>query len=44
VPIPAVLRPYDGERVTDGVHGRSLSIGDPNFLSHNRIEAGLADA
>ncbi len=40
----AVLRPYDGARMTDGVHGRSRSIGDPNFLTHDRIEADLADA
>ena len=41
---PAVLRPYEGARMTDGVHGQSLSIGDPNFLNHDHIEAGLGDA
>jgi acyl transferase domain-containing protein/pimeloyl-ACP methyl ester carboxylesterase/acyl carrier protein len=41
---PAILRPYEGERMTDGVHGQSLGIGDPNFLSHDRIESDLADA
>jgi acyl transferase domain-containing protein/pimeloyl-ACP methyl ester carboxylesterase/acyl carrier protein len=41
---PAVLWPYEGERMTDGVHGQSLAIGDPNFLSHDRIEPDLADA
>ena len=41
---PAVLRPYEGERMTDGVHGQSLAIGDPNFLHHDRIEPELADA
>jgi acyl transferase domain-containing protein/pimeloyl-ACP methyl ester carboxylesterase/acyl carrier protein len=40
---PAVLRPYEGERMTDGVHGQSLAIGDPNFLNHDRIEPELAD-
>ena len=43
-PDPAVLRPYEGERMTDGIHSQSLSIGDPNFLSHDRIETGLGDA
>lgn len=42
-PDPAVLHPYEGQRMTDGVHGRSLAIGDPNFLNHDRIEADLAD-
>ncbi len=42
-PDSAVLRPYDGERMTDGVHSQSLAIGDPNFLRHDKIEAGLAD-
>lgn len=42
-PDPAVLRPYDGARMTDGVHARSRAIGDPNFLNHDRIEADLAD-
>lgn len=40
----AVLRPYEGKRMTDGVHGQSLAIGDPNFLNHDRIEADLGDA
>nr|MDQ2873660.1 alpha/beta fold hydrolase [Actinomycetota bacterium] len=41
---PAVLQPYQGERMTDGVHGQSLAIGDPNFLNHDHIEPDLADA
>jgi acyl carrier protein len=40
---PSLLTPYAGERMTDGVHAVSLSIGDPNFLKHDRIEAGLAE-
>jgi pimeloyl-ACP methyl ester carboxylesterase len=40
----AVLRPYDSGRMTDGVHRRSRAIGDPNFLSHDRIDVDLADA
>ncbi len=41
---PALLDPYQGERMTDGVHTQSMSVGDPNFLQHNQIEAQLADA
>lgn len=40
----AMLNPYEGERMTDGVYSQSLSIGDPNFLSHSGIDAGLAQA
>ena len=39
----AMLHPYRGERMTDGVHERSLSIGDPNFLTHTGIDAGLGN-
>ncbi|HEV3076162.1 MAG TPA: alpha/beta fold hydrolase [Thermoanaerobaculia bacterium] len=39
---PAVLDPYHGERMTDGLTDRSLPIGDPEFLSHDRIDPGLA--
>ena len=34
----AILSPYEGERMTDGIHSHSLSIGDPNFLNHNKID------
>lgn len=40
---PAVLQPDEGARMTDGLHGQSLAIGDPNFLDHDHIEPGLAD-
>lgn len=40
---PALLTPYEGERMTDGVHARSLSIGDPNFASHSTIDPALAE-
>jgi acyl transferase domain-containing protein/esterase/lipase superfamily enzyme len=40
---PSVLDPYGGGRMTDGVHNVSLSIGDPNFLTHKAIEPELAD-
>ena len=39
----AMLHPYRGERMTDGVHERSLSIGDPNFLTHTGIDASLGN-
>jgi pimeloyl-ACP methyl ester carboxylesterase/NAD(P)-dependent dehydrogenase (short-subunit alcohol dehydrogenase family)/aryl carrier-like protein len=39
----AILKPYEGERMTDGVHTRSLSIGDPNFLTHDKIDPALAE-
>jgi len=41
---PALLSPYEGQRLTDGTHQRSLSVGDPNFGRHRRIEASLAEA
>ncbi|MGK7888372.1 MAG: alpha/beta fold hydrolase, partial [Leptolyngbyaceae cyanobacterium] len=41
---PALLNPYDGDRMTDGVHDQSLSLGDPNFLLHQRIDPALADS
>lgn len=42
--MPALLLPYEGERMTDGVHAASLAIGDPNFHKRQRIEPSLADA
>lgn len=40
----AVLDPYSGDRMTDGVTGRSISVGDPNFLSRKRIDPAQATA
>jgi len=40
----ALLEPYSGPRMTDGVHATSAAIGDPNFLNHSGIESQLADA
>ena len=40
---PAVLTPYQGDRMTDGVHRNSMSLGDPNFSDRNSIEAKLAE-
>jgi pimeloyl-ACP methyl ester carboxylesterase/NAD(P)-dependent dehydrogenase (short-subunit alcohol dehydrogenase family)/acyl carrier protein len=41
---PAVLRPYEGVRMTDGVTKRSAPVGDVNFHNHSKIEKDLADA
>ncbi|NUM52062.1 MAG: SDR family NAD(P)-dependent oxidoreductase [Candidatus Hydrogenedentes bacterium] len=40
---PAVLTPYEGDRMTDGVHATSMHIGDPNFKKHDGIDASLGD-
>ncbi|MDJ0687119.1 MAG: alpha/beta fold hydrolase [Xenococcaceae cyanobacterium MO_188.B32] len=40
----AVLQPYQGKRMTDGVHSTSMSLGDPNFLNHQTIDAQLGEA
>ena len=39
----AVLTPYQGDRMTDGVSDNAMSLGDPNFLKHQTIDAQLAD-
>lgn len=41
---PGLLTPYAGAKMTDGVTGQSLSVGDPNFNSRNKIDPALADA
>ncbi len=40
----ALLTPYQGERMTDGVYTQSLSVGDPNFLKYQSIKPELAQA
>ena len=40
---PAVLDPYQGQRMTDGVHPQSMPIDDPNFHTRKGIEVELAD-
>ena len=40
----AVLTPYQGDRMTDGVSNTAMSLGDPNFLNHQTIDANLAEA
>ncbi len=39
-----MLDPYQGDRLTDGVHSASLSVGDPNFLDYRQIRPDLAEA
>jgi acyl transferase domain-containing protein/acyl-CoA synthetase (AMP-forming)/AMP-acid ligase II/pimeloyl-ACP methyl ester carboxylesterase len=39
----AVLTPYQGDRMTDGVSDTAMSLGDPNFLNHQTIDAQLAE-
>jgi pimeloyl-ACP methyl ester carboxylesterase/acyl carrier protein len=41
---PALLQPYEGRRMTDGVHAHSYPIGDPSFSNHSDIDPKLADA
>ncbi|HRI87649.1 MAG TPA: SDR family NAD(P)-dependent oxidoreductase, partial [Candidatus Hydrogenedentes bacterium] len=40
---PSVTKPYEGERITDGVHSKSMGIGDPNFLKHKDIDPSLGE-
>jgi pimeloyl-ACP methyl ester carboxylesterase/NAD(P)-dependent dehydrogenase (short-subunit alcohol dehydrogenase family)/acyl carrier protein len=39
----AVLQPYEGCRMTDGLRSQSVGIGDPGFLEHKGIDASLAE-
>lgn len=39
----ALLDPYQGDRLTDGVQAGSLGVGDPNFLQRRAIDPSLAD-
>jgi acyl transferase domain-containing protein/acyl-CoA synthetase (AMP-forming)/AMP-acid ligase II/predicted alpha/beta-fold hydrolase len=38
----SVLNPYQGERMRDGIHSQSMSVGDPNFNSRHHIDPQLA--
>ncbi|HEY9878954.1 MAG TPA: type I polyketide synthase [Leptolyngbyaceae cyanobacterium] len=40
----AVLTPYEGKRMTDGVRANSMAVDDPNFRQRRRIESNLAEA
>ncbi len=39
----AMLSPYQGERMTDGVRREGRMMGDPKFHRHRQIEATVAD-
>ncbi|HEX3131437.1 MAG TPA: amino acid adenylation domain-containing protein, partial [Thermoanaerobaculia bacterium] len=39
----AMLRPYDGRRMTDGLRAESRMLGDVKFHTHSGIEAGVAE-
>jgi acyl transferase domain-containing protein/aryl carrier-like protein len=39
----AVLSPYRGDRMTEGIHRVSMSVGDPNFLAHADVDTRLGD-
>lgn len=40
----AVLEPYGGGRMTDGLHPNSIGVGDPSFLARDEIDPNLRDA
>lgn len=39
---PAVLTPYQGRRMTDGIRAKSLAVDDPNFRQRDQIDPRLA--
>ncbi|MDZ7309484.1 MAG: amino acid adenylation domain-containing protein, partial [candidate division KSB1 bacterium] len=40
----ALVNPYSGNRMTDGLNNQTLAIGDPNFHKHDRIDKSLGEA
>jgi LPS sulfotransferase NodH len=40
---PAMLRPYEGQRMTDGIHPLSKMLGDVRFHQHRGIDPSAAD-
>jgi len=40
---PAMVNPYEGKRMLDGVRVTSRPIGDPNFAEHHHVEAEKGD-
>ena len=40
----ALLKPYEGHRMTRGSPGRFQSLSDPNFDNHEGIDESLAEA
>lgn len=39
-----VLKPYEGSRMTDGLHEHSLPLSDPSFHTHDDIDPLLGEA
>ncbi|MGY6530407.1 MAG: alpha/beta fold hydrolase [Cyanobacterium sp.] len=39
----SLLNPYEGERMTTGLYKQSMSVGDPNFNSRQKIDPNLAN-
>lgn len=40
----ALVNPYAGSRMTDGLSGQALAIGDPNFSKRSKIDKELGEA
>jgi len=40
--VPQVVSPYEGKRMTDGVHAESVPLGDPDFHTHTGVDRSLA--
>jgi amino acid adenylation domain-containing protein len=40
---PAMLEPYQGRRMTDGLHAESRMMGDPKFHRYRKIEAEVGE-
>ncbi|MFP5285712.1 MAG: condensation domain-containing protein, partial [Thermoanaerobaculia bacterium] len=41
--VEAMLEPYQGQRMTDGLHAGTRMMGDPKFHEHRGIDASVAD-
>ncbi|HVG11019.1 MAG TPA: amino acid adenylation domain-containing protein [Thermoanaerobaculia bacterium] len=39
----SMLQPYQGQRMTDGLHAGTRMMGDPKFHEHQGIDASVAD-
>ncbi len=38
-----LMQPYEGKRMTNGIHAKSMPIGDPNFAKHDGVDHKLAE-
>jgi acyl transferase domain-containing protein/thioesterase domain-containing protein/LPS sulfotransferase NodH len=41
--VQALVQPYNGARMTDGVHAGSIPLGDMNFAGHGKVRPELAE-